>query len=454
MSLRMESNMERHMEPTPPPLTSDDIRSLVRPDHVHRRAYADPAIFRLEQERIFSRVWIYVAHESQLKSPGDFVRTRLADYEILVTRHTDGNIYALQNRCPHRGARVCMVDRGNSKVFNCPYHAWSFRPDGSLATVPHRKSYPETFDLNDPQNHMQRVGRIASYRGFVFATLSKNPVPLVDHLGQMTEVIDNLVDRAPAGEIEIADSSFTLEYRGNWKLHLENAADIFHPSFVHSSSVLPARRALANASILDQDQTREMLLANGFGNAEWESIQLSGLAGGHAYMTNIYSRGVLTGQDGDPVAARYRAALTEKLGPERAASVLGMNRFNNIIYPNLIINAQYQQMRVTIPLSVDRTMLRIHCFRLKGAPDEMFHRAVRFLTTLGSPASMIFSDDVEMLERCQQGLARDVGPWIDLSRGLGMDRRNGDGTMAGAASEMPMRVQFEAWVNYLTAEAA
>ena len=79
-----------------------------------------------------------------------------------------------------------------------------------------------------------------------------------------------------------------------------------------------------------------------------------------------------------------------------------MNRFNNIIYPNLIINAQYQQMRVTIPLSVDRTIVRIHCFRLKGAPDEMFHRAVRFLTTLGSPASMIFSDDVEMLERCQQ----------------------------------------------------
>ena len=108
-----------------------------------------------------------------------------------------------------------------------------------------------------------------------------------------------------------------------------------------------------------------------------------------------------------------------------------MNRFNNIIYPNLIINAQYQQMRVTIPVSVDRTIVHIHCFRLKGAPDEMFHRAVRFLTTLGSPMSMIFSDDVEMLERCQQGLARDVGPWIDFSRGLGMDRRSPDGQLSG-----------------------
>src|SRR3954470_5473524 len=114
--------------------TPDDIKSLVRPDHVHRRAYADPAVFALEQERIFGRLWIYVAHESQLKKPGDFVRTRLAAREILVTRHHDGHIYVLHTRRPHRGARLCMVERGSSRLFACPYHAWTFRPDGSLAS--------------------------------------------------------------------------------------------------------------------------------------------------------------------------------------------------------------------------------------------------------------------------------------------------------------------------------
>src|SRR5258708_33948678 len=101
----LERHLEHHMEQPATPLTSDDIRSLVRPDHVHRRAYADADVFDLEQERIFSRLWIYVAHESQLKVPGDFVRTRLPAHEILVTRHTDGNIYVLQNRSPHRGPR-------------------------------------------------------------------------------------------------------------------------------------------------------------------------------------------------------------------------------------------------------------------------------------------------------------------------------------------------------------
>ena len=433
---------------------ANDIRALVRPDHVHRRAYADPQIFAMEQERIFGRLWIYVAHESQLKKPGDFIRTRLSKYEVLVTRHNDGQIHVLHNRCPHRGARLCMVDSGTSRTFSCPYHAWVFRPDGSLSSVPHPKSYPANFSITDPQNHMQRVANVQSYRGFVFANLSDNPPPLLEHLGPMTDVIDNLVDRAPDGEVEIADSSFSLEYSGNWKLHLENAADIFHPTFVHSSSVLPARKAPVNASILDQDQTREMLLANGFGFKEWEGIQLSGLDSGHTYMTSFYNQGVLANQNEDPVSAKYHALLSEKLGAERANSVLGMTRFNNIIYPNLIINAQHQQMRVTIPLSVDRTLVRIHCFRLKGAPDEMFHRAIRFLTTIGSPASMIFSDDVEMLERCQRGLASETGPWIDFSRGLDNDQTDADGSVSGAASEMPMRVQFKAWLKHMTAEAA
>jgi phenylpropionate dioxygenase-like ring-hydroxylating dioxygenase large terminal subunit len=435
-------------------LSNDEIRDLVRPDHVHRRAYVDPAIFDLELERIFGRLWIYVAHESQLKKPGDFVRTNLAGNEVLITRDEAGQIRSLYNRCPHRGARICMVDHGSSRLFSCPYHAWVFRPDGSLATVPHRKSYPANFDLDDPQNHMQPAGQIATYRGFVFANLAENPPPLAEHLGPMTVMIDNLVDRAPDGEVELAQAGFTLEYRGNWKLHMENAADIFHPTFVHNSSVSPARKAPPKASIIDQDQTREMMLANGFGIKEWEGIQLTGFAGGHSSMKSFYNSGVLVHEDADPVAVRYKAALVSRLGPERATAVLAMRGFNNIIYPNLILNAQYQQMRVVIPLAVDRTLVHIRCFRLKGAPDEIFHRAVRFLTTLGSPASMIFSDDVEMLERCQQGLVSPAGPWIDFSRGLDSDSRDDKGQVSGAASEMPMRMQFKAWVERMTAEAA
>ena len=84
--------------------TADDIRSLVQPNRVHRRAYADSAVFELEMERMFSRLWIYVAHDSQLRKPGDFVRTRLADHGAGDAQR-DGRINAAQP-VPHRGARL------------------------------------------------------------------------------------------------------------------------------------------------------------------------------------------------------------------------------------------------------------------------------------------------------------------------------------------------------------
>jgi Enolase C-terminal domain-like len=65
---------------TEQPLSREEIRSLVRDDTVHRRAYADADVFMLEQQRIFGRLWIYVAHESQLRNTGDFIRTRLAEH--------------------------------------------------------------------------------------------------------------------------------------------------------------------------------------------------------------------------------------------------------------------------------------------------------------------------------------------------------------------------------------
>jgi hypothetical protein len=118
------------------------------------------------------------------------------------------------------------------------------------------------------------------------------------------------------------------------------------------------------------------------------------------------------------------------------------------------LNAQYQQIRIVQPLAVDRTRIVVMCFRLKGAPDAMFHRAVRFLTNLNSPASMILTDDVEIFERCQAGLANPTPEWLDHSRGLATDRVGGDGQIESkGASELPHRIQYRAWLRYM-ADAA
>ena len=442
----------------PPALGAAEIAALVEPTRVHRRAYTDRAVFDLEMERIFGRAWIFVAHASQLPRPNDLIRTRLGLHDVLVTRDPDDRFHVVLNRCTHRGTTLCSVERANAASLVCPYHAWTFALDGTLRSVPHRKSMPASFDPADPRLNLFRAPRVAEYRGFVFASLAADGPGLAEFLGGMTDALDNLVDRAPDGEIFQDGGIFRLEYRGNWKLHHENANDTMHPGFVHESSVSAAREDGRDYAepVYDEHQAHTQLLSNGFSVREWQSVGLKGLANGHSYMDGFYSRGVLSPDRDDPLSAEYRRALEAVCGRAAADAILGMDRFNNLIWPNLNINAQYQQIRIVQPVAPDRTIVQAMCFRLGGAPEGMFHRAVRFLTNLSSPASMIFADDVEIFEKVQAGLADGSRQWLDQSRGL--DAPVGGGAGAGhlaspGTSELPIRGQFRAWLDHMTAAA-
>jgi phenylpropionate dioxygenase-like ring-hydroxylating dioxygenase large terminal subunit len=430
-----------------------DLSSLVTPQRVHRRVYTDESLFELEMERLFKRTWLYVAHESQLKNAGDFVRTRMGPSEVLVLRHEDGEIYVVKNSCAHRGARLCTAAQGNRQRIACSYHGWTYRNDGSLISVPHRESYAPSFDLDDREHWLRRAPRVSSYRGFIFASWAADGPTLVDYLHPMTEAIDNLVDRSPVGEIEVAGGGFSLHYAGNWKFHMENANDTIHPGFVHGSSVASAGDASDPVSPLDDGQTRTMLISNGFTEREWEQIELHGFEGGHSYMGGFYKSGILAVDTDDPVSAAYREAMVAGHGEARTEEILAMDRFQNLIYPTIALNAQFHQIRVVHPLSVDRTLVQGACFRLKGAPDAMFRRAVRFLNNLSSPASMIFGDDVEIFSRCQSGLAANGTEWVNSERGLEFDApQSGGGYASPVASELPVREQFKAWLHYMRDE--
>ena len=437
-------------------LTAHDIRGLVRPDHVHRRAYADPAVFELEQERIFGRLWIYVAHESQLRKPGDFVRTRLAAHEVLVTRHHEGHIWVLHNRCPHRGARLCMVDRGSSRLFSCPYHAWVFRPDGSLASVPHRKSYPENFDLADPQNHMRRDGA----RRELSRLRVRQPRRRSGAARRASRRHDRR-DRQPGRP--------RARRRGRdrgFGLHAGISRQLEAPHGERRRHLPPELRAqlLGHAGPARRPRTRRSSTRTRRARCCWptasapsngKASQLNGLPGGHTFMSSFYNRACSSTRRAIRSRRATRPRWSRGWGRNAPRSVLGDEAVQQHHLSEPVLNAQYQQMRVTIPLAVDRTIVRIHCFRLQRRARRDVSPRGALPDHLGSPASMIFSDDVEMLERCQQGLVpagRPLGRLLARARQRSSRRRTD--SVSGAASEMPMRVQFEAWVDCMTAEAA
>lgn len=425
-------------------LSNEYLRGLVLEDRVHRSIYTDPAIFELEMERIFGRVWLYVGHESQVPKPGDFFCTTLARQPVVLSRDLNGAIHVLFNRCGHRGARVLNEDCGNARLFTCMYHGWSFQPSGELAGVPMRRDFPaET--LVDPQFGMVHLPRVESYRGFVFASLNPHVTPLGDYLGEAIRGIDELVDRAPEGGIEFWAGCHRYEYRGNWKLQFENMADMYHPAAAHASTVGPDGRQFKRRSG-GKGGDAPFFAANG--EAIVAQTGVRGFRNGHSSEASLFRE-----EQSGGVWDEYRALLVAKHGEERTREILRNRRHSMTIFPSVDILIAQTSVRVIRPVAVDRTEVQVYPVRLKGAPAQISIDVIKFVNITHAAASFIQSDDLEAFERSRQGLATTGTDWVLVARGLGGEVDEGNGVSFGdRSSEVGQRAQHYAWRDLMSAD--
>ena len=407
-------------------------------------------------ERIFGRAWLLLGHDSQIPNPGDYITTRMGREPVIVTRHRDGAVQVLINRCAHRGAMVCHEASGNTRQFACPYHGWVFDTDGALRSVPMPQGYGTDAATKFARLGLTHVARVAHYRGFIFASLAPSGPTLAEHLGPIASSFDDLVDRAPEGEIEIAGGVFKHAYNGNWKLVLENHLDGIHPNYVHASSVDAARGAPDDPGARPGSEryaeiSLRQMRQNGAPEPVWEALGIWATGWGHGYMGDYHSDSRLVAAMNHPVFADYRHRLETRVGNAEATRILGVSRFNSVVYPNVSFMSQYRQLRIVHPLAVDRTVVYTYNIRLKGAPERMFRDTVAFSNVVNGTASWVLTDDLEVYERVQRGLSAAMPEWVVLGRGGGGDVQEPDGFRRGATgtSEIFIRRQFEAWNKYM-----
>ncbi len=425
--------------------SSSGLAALIQPGRVHRRVYTDPDLFELEMERIFGRAWLFAGHTSQVPKPGDYITIELARQPVIMIRHSNDSIKLLFNRCSHRGAKLAPLRAGSAPRLICCYHGWTYDSDGTLLNVPVPEGCAATFDR---QNFgLTPVPRMGIYRGFVFASLANSGISFEDHIGPMKSSIDDLVDRAPDGELALDAGRHRYVFDGNWKLQVENVLDSYHVPFSHASTVNDkgvqfARREgdKAGAAVVDADKNRTA--------APWKQRRSYVSGNGHGWTSNTL---LDDGKRSSPAFDEYRRVLAEKVGAGRAQQILTPRLHNSLIYPNMSIMGLNIHVRVINPVAVDRTEVTIFPVRLVGAPAAMNFGNIRLLNVTHSAASFVQTDDLEAFVRVQNGLLSQGGDWVDISRGLGEEEpdRGLNATRELATHEMVVRAQYHAWLDYM-----
>jgi phenylpropionate dioxygenase-like ring-hydroxylating dioxygenase large terminal subunit len=415
-----------------------DYTALVGDDVVHSSLYGDPSVHADEMERIFTQGWVFVGHESEIPSSGDWVTRRIGNEPVIMSRGRDGAVNVVANRCSHRGTALCWEERGNSASFQCTYHAWTFGLDGALRAVP----YPGGFDKDHGELGLDVAGAVDSHRGFVFANLDGGAGPLSEHLGEGgAGLIDRLCDLSPTGSIDLSKGWIGHRVQSNWKLWPESDNDGYHLNWVHASMVTSA----------PDTYYQETILGGETGNAsravDW--------GGGHIELDfrPSYQRELAwLGTTPDRVRG-YIDALTAARGPERAEQLLWEGPPHALVFPNLFLG----EMSVAIiePVSPTEMLHRHTSVQLEGVDSAFNRRLLRQSEAAMGPAAFIVPDDAVTAERIQHGVGGanpDWAPrrrgWFDMSRGLNRERIGEGGRLEALISDETTNRGF--WRQYRT----
>lgn len=418
---------------------------LVREDRVHRAIYTDPDVFRREQRNVFGGTWVYIAHESELPREHDFKTGYLGLRPIIVTRDADGAIHVLFNRCRHRGATVCRAEEGNTRSFTCPYHGWTYQNTGKLTGVPWQTGYGESFDRRDWG--LGRPAQVASYRGFVFATLNPEAPPLPEYLGHAASLLDQWIDRNPNARVHARSGAHRMLVRANWKLVYDNGTDGYHPAFSHRSLLQMAKR-------LGDDRDMQY-----FGKSPDDGpMYCQYLGNGHTFVDqrpNYPDKpGAYWDQQRLQPGREFAEAQIRSTEGERADSLLDLAvgaQMNLNIFPNLLIIGN--QIQVLEPQSVDATQLTWFATTLEDVPEwinTLRMRTQEDFPSFGEP------DDLANFEECQRGLRIPELEWVLMNRGHGVPQRQDvedNGVVTGPVTdELVMRGYLHHWAALMDAE--
>ena len=182
-----------------------------------RGLYVSDDAFAFDTQVMLKSVWLYACTVAHVKNPGDYFVFELADNSIIIVRGRDNEVRAFWNSCRHRGAKICLEQRGRAPRLMCPYHQWTYGLDGQLLAA---RSMAEDFDKAD---HGLSPVALENVGGLIFICLTDNPPPI-------DRVKADIVDQIAVYNLENLKVVVQDNYveNANWKLVMENNRECYH----------------------------------------------------------------------------------------------------------------------------------------------------------------------------------------------------------------------------------
>src|SRR5262245_9174893 len=178
--------------------------------------YTDANIAELERRNVFGATWHMVGRIAQVEKAGDFLTAEAAGEPLVSAGGKEDVLRAFDNVCrPHAAAaetRPC----GNTKLFRCPYHGWSYSTEGELKSV---TEFQGVTDFDYAKNGLVPL-KVDTWEKFIFVNLDENATPLQQHLGKLVEQC------APSrlDTLHFAERR-EFELKCNWKVFVDNYLD-------------------------------------------------------------------------------------------------------------------------------------------------------------------------------------------------------------------------------------
>lgn len=200
--------------------------------------YTSPAMYELERRAIFSRKWLLITHKVRMSKPGDWLRYKIAGYDLILSHDRQGKVHGFHNICRHRAYPVVTQDSGSSQIFSCKYHGWSYGMNGKLAKAP---QIQEVAGFDKERNGLFPIHIHIDCNGFIWVNLDAKPEPEVaweDDLGGTDRQ-----ERYQEFDFDdyVFDHTWQMDGHYNWKILADNYNECYHCPTTHPDIV-----ALAN----------------------------------------------------------------------------------------------------------------------------------------------------------------------------------------------------------------